>query len=246
MKKILSTIAALAMMPCVALSDGILAEGWQQASMDDLIAARAELDRQIAQLSEVATADGMLSFSGTGVTILDGFALPAGIWYRKVTYSDRSYRLSPKLTESVNNKTNPIYFQRPEVKVFQCTEETAFDYLSVEIDCDWTIDYIPLDAPSSIECSGESCMVRSFVCNRPTKITLTASRHNMDRGFYGLDLFSVDKRGRLKHIAYTGSGNLEEGETAVVEAIVNPSDDIDLFIWQMVCDAGVSWSISCK
>lgn len=245
MKKMLSILVALVMMPCAALSDGVLMDGWQQADMDELIAARAELDRQIAQMSVVDTADGMLSFSGTGVTILDGFTLPAGIWYRKVTYSDRSYWHSPKLTESVNNKTDLIYFHRPEVKVFQCTEETAFDYLSVEIDCDWTIDYIPLDAPSSIECSGEACMVRSFVCNRPTKITLTASRHNMDHGYYGLNLLAVDKWGRLKHIAYTGSGNLEEGETAVVDAIVSPSDDIDFFIWQMVCDEGVSWSITC-
>lgn len=244
MKKLIAlAAAAMLAMPGAAFAD-VLADGWQNATLDELKAARAALDQQIQDMALQEAAQGTVTFEGEGVTILDGFTLPAGVWYRKVNYSDRDYMTSEKMTESINGTAKTIYFNRPEVAVFLLTGETTFDYLSVEIGCDWTIEYIPIADLGGMAADGSSCLVSSFTCTKPTKVTATASRSGMDRGYYGISLYALTNRNKLEHVAYIASGNLEEGQTAVTDAIVSPSNDYQFFIWQVVCDEGVQWSIT--
>ncbi len=247
MKKLFALLLAVFIaLPSFALADDVLVNGWQNASLDELEDAEALLKEKIIQLRTNAVTEKPATFSGSGVTITDGFTLASGIWCRKVTYSDLSYSLSPKLMESINGEENKIYLVRPEIEVFQCAGDTIFDYLAVDIDCDWTIEYIPLDYQGDMELSGNTSIVSCFTCTRPTIVSFTASRHGMDRGYYGLDLYSIDKNGKLKSVDCAASGNLEEGESITTNAIVNPSEDTCYFVWQLVCDAGVEWSITEK
>ncbi len=247
MKKLLAIALMLCLfLPCCASAEGVLVDGWENASLDELMDARDALAKAIAQKRVQPAQETPVTFSGSGVTITDGFTLAAGVWCRWINYSDLSYSLSPKVTESVNGKNDLIYLPRPEVEVFQLSSNTTYDYLAVEIDCDWSIEYIPLDYHGTLDLSGSTSAVSCFTCTRPTLVTVTASRHGMDRGYYGLHLLAISKDGRLREVDSTAFGNLEEGESVSVDAIINPSTDIEFFLWQMVCDAGVEWSITAK
>ena len=68
----------------------------------------------------------------------------------------------------------------------------------------------------------------------------------METGYYGINLYSINSRGKLSHVDYTASDNLEEGEEITKQAIISPSDDVVCYIWEVVCDKGVAWSITAK
>ncbi len=81
MRKILALLVALVLvMPGMAMADGVLADGWQDADLSALLDARAALDHQIMQLqTQTATADAMI-FTGNGKAVVEGFTLPVGAW----------------------------------------------------------------------------------------------------------------------------------------------------------------------
>jgi len=243
---IASVLTACFLMPGAAMADGVLSDGWQEASTDALLNARTQISNQLRKSTISNPSAEAVSFSGEGMKILDSFTLDAGVWCRWVTLDKNDYFYKTQIIESSNGKTDKVYLYRSEVELLQFSEAHTFDYVSVEIEPGWTIEYRPLDYNGTLELSGDSCAVSCFTCDKPTVVTVTAARHNMETGYYGINLYSINSRGKLSHVDYTASDNLEEGEEITKQAIISPSDDVVCYIWEVVCDKGVAWSITAK
>lgn len=77
MKKLLALILVLVLcLPAMALAD-VLADGWRDASMEELLDAQQNISNRISELRAAAAADvERVELSGTGTAILSDVVIP--------------------------------------------------------------------------------------------------------------------------------------------------------------------------
>lgn len=89
---IASVLTACFLLPGAAMAEGVLSDGWQEASTDALADAKTAISRQIAaNLASAACGEEGMTLSGSGLDITDTYTLPAGLWRRIITAPTANY-----------------------------------------------------------------------------------------------------------------------------------------------------------
>lgn len=155
MKKLLALCLCLALcLPAAALAD-VLADGWQEATLEELQAAQQSVADRISELRAAqAPAGDAVELSGNGVAILSDVAVeqaPVRVIVNgtvKVTFSGGSY----------DHGFN-IWQEESSCEVL--TEAATYELL-VEGEGDWSIRIEPLQEGGTLELTGTGPYVSDF------------------------------------------------------------------------------------
>ncbi len=247
MKKLLSLALALCLLlPCVASAEDAL----ENASLDELLAAKQLISNRITQLivRQEGTAEGF-TLSGEGMDITDGYTIPAGLWRRTITA--RQAEFEDKVTLSIGGKNTTIKIDDGIVSLpITLSSPRSVDYAVVETDSAWSISYTPISGDGSIDVSGDGGFVSDcFPCTKPTMVNIGIKNDTDTSTYLSVRLYTISASGYLSS-EYDSelmvSDVVDSGASTTYKAIIKPEDRIAAYLWVIVCDAGVEWSIKAK
>lgn len=252
MRKTLSIIVSLMLLlPTIAFADGVLSDGWEAAPFDSLIEAKNLVSRQITQLlvHQEVPAEGF-SLSGEGLSITDGYTLPAGIWRRSIVIPNaKSFEDKVTLTKGGKNDTISIT-DATMVTPIQVSGGIDVDYAVIETAGSWSITYTPIAAEGTIDAEGDGGFVGDFfVCSKPTIVTISAKSGYSSLTNFQVYLYTLNTSGRLSS-EYGAELMVNElmssGDAETFQAIIKPEDNVAAYLWVVSTDDGVVWSITAK
>lgn len=248
---IASVLTACFLLPGAAMAEGVLADGWQEASLDALLDAKATMNQQITKLitRQEVPSEGV-TLSGEGLSVTDGYTLPAGLWRRIIKIPNmKSYEDQVTFTKGGSNDTITIS-DATTATPLQSSSATEVDYAVVETGGAWSITYEPIGTDGTISVSGNGGMVSdSFTCTKPTVVLIEAKSRHPSSSYFGVRLYTISKSGTLcsKYGSeLMASEGLESGDSISVKAIIKPDDSYIAYLWVVETDDGVEWSITAK
>jgi hypothetical protein len=247
---IASVLTACFLLPGAAMAEGVLADGWQEASTDALVDAKTAISRQIAtNLANAACdAEGM-TISGSGLDITDTYTLPQGIWRRVITAPTADY--DDIVTFTVNSENEKVKIDDRIVAMpvrADSPDGLIVDYACIETDSDWTISYTPITMDGTIEASGNGGYVSNFfTCTKPTKVTFNCKLREGYSTLFDVKLYPITNSGffsiysseKLVHEWVESTGSEFTG-------IIKPEDKYAAYLLVISCDQNVEWSITAK
>ena len=244
---IASVLTACFLLPGAAMAEGVLSDGWQEASTDALADAKTAISRQIAaNLASAACGEEGMTLSGSGLDITDTYTLPAGLWRRVITAPTAKY--DDIVTFTVNGKNEKADIGRKIVaEPVALSASTIVDYACVETDSDWSISYTPITMDGTIECSGNGGYVSDFfVCTKPQKVTLSFQVVDASSSYIGVKLYGISNSGYFSRIETVVNDVVFNNDPNTYTAIIKPEDKYAAYLWAIECDKGVAWSITAK
>lgn len=248
MKKFLSIALMLCLLlPCCASAEGMLADGWEDTSLDALLDVKQAVSTRITQLivHQDVPAEG-ITLSGEGMDITDGYTIPAGLWRRTITAKQAKYE--DKVTLSINGKNTTIDIDDGIVsEPISLSAPRSVDYAVVETDSAWSINYTPIMSDGSISVSGDGGFVSDFfTCTKPTMVNIDVKNGSDSLTYLNVCLYTISNSGYFSRSETIVSELVSSGDSATYKAIVKPEDKIAAYLWVIECDAGVEWSITAK
>ena len=248
---IASVLTACFLLPGAAMADGVLSDGWQEASLDALLDAKASMNQQITKLiTRQAVSSEGFTLSGEGLSVTDGYTLPAGLWRRVIKIPNmESYRDKVTFTKGGSNDTITIK-DATTATPLQSSSATEFDYAVIETDRAWSITYEPIGTDGTISVSGNGGMVSdSFACTKPTVVSIEAKSSYPYSSNFFVNLYTISKSGTLcseYRCELMANELVKSGDSVSVKAIIKPDDSYIAYLWVVETDDGVAWSITAK
>lgn len=242
MKKTLALLLMLLLLPTAVLAD-VLASGWEDASLDELLAAQAAIADQISQLRAAASDSAeRLTYTGDGTSILSGVnisQIPA-----RVTVNGKV-----KLTMTGGKYDHTFNLWQEEMACEVLTDAATYDLL-IEGSGAWSITFEPLKEGGTLELSGTGPYVSDFF-QLPGATIVTCS---MDASM--LDLWSASLYVHMGH-QYSNISSWAEDSVAgdslfsdplqlTADAIIKPTENRDQYYWIIDVPVGATWSITQK
>lgn len=243
MKKLLALILVLVLcLPAMALAD-VLADDWQDASMEELLDAQQNISNRISELRAAAAADvERVELSGTGTAILSDVVIPFAPSRVKLT-SEGS--CTAKLTGGAYDYV--FDGDSYEEKFF---DQSGTFNLLVETTGAWSFVVEPVMDGGTLPLSGTGPFVSDFVeLPAPMIVTVEGNKGSMNAL---LTNFIVKLNHQYKNLdAWQGDSLTNEmftGTTAPFSAdvILQPVDGRTQYCISVVCEPGVEWSITPK
>lgn len=240
MNKILSILVALLIcLPSVALAD-VLADGWQDASMDELLEAQQDISGRISELRSAEAADvDSVELAGSGTDIVSEVVIPFAPARITITGSG-TFKLSGGTDTTFASKG---YQQDSLVK-------SGTYQLLVESEGDWTFTAEPIIAGGTLPLSGSGSFVSDFIeipqamivtlAGEPGAMESSLSNFivHLNHEYENLDLWGYDV---LSNELFTKST-----EPFSADVILQPVDGRTEYFISVTCDPGVEWSIAPK
>lgn len=241
MRKFLSLFMVLALcLPSAAFAD-VLSDSWQDATLDELLAAQQDIANQISALRAAqTTAADKIELTGSGTSIV----------------SDVNVSFSPaRLTVTVDGEMNLTLMDEDMNE----DSETVSNHMStvfadsgvftllVEAAGDWTITFEPIIPGGTLPMSGSSSYVSDIIeLAAPTIVTISADASDVDN-FTTLYVY-------LAYVDDDGDWNddrlvdqwLNEGETYSADIILKPAKGASSYFIFVKCNSGTKWSIAPK
>ena len=240
MNKILAILMVLLIcLPSAALAD-VLADGWQDASMDELLDAQQDINNRISELraAEAANVDAV-KLSGSGTDIVSEVVIPFAPARITITGSG-TFKLSGGTDTTFTAKG----YQQDSL-----TKSGTYQLL-VEAEGDWTFTAEPIAAGGTLPLSGSGPFVSDFIeLPQAMIVTLTGEPGTMEslvsnfivhlnHEYENLDLWGYDA---LSNELFTKST-----ESFTADVILQPVDGRTEYFISITCDPGVEWSITPK
>lgn len=242
MKKLLTLLLVFLLIPAVSLAD-VLAPGWEDASLDDLLAAQAAIADQISQLRAASSdAAETLTFSGDGTTILSAVNvehIPA-----RVTING-----TVKLTLTGGQYDHVFNVWQDKMSCEVLTDAAEYDLL-VEGTGAWTITIEPLKEGGTMELSGTGPYVSDFF-QLPSATIVVCSMDASKLGKWSASLY-VKMGHQYGNISswttdsVAGDSLFSDPLKLTEEAIVKPTKNRGQYYWIIDVPVGTTWSITQK
>lgn len=239
MYKLLSLLLALLLLPAAASAD-VLADGWQDATLEELLAAQAVIADQVSQLRAASSdASDALVYSGEGTSILTGVSvdqIPARLTIdgaAKVTLTGASKSLKYNAAKAPRGCE-------------LLTDAGTYDLL-VECDGAWTVTIEPLKAGGSIVLSGTGPYVSDYF-ELPGAAIISYDVTQGSSGWLTAQILLGHQYVSINGWTYDTVLNRHElnpGQYAG-DAIAAPTPGRDLYYWIISVPADATWSIVLK
>lgn len=242
MKKILALILALLCLPAAAFAD-VLADGWQDATLEELLAAQEAIADQVSALRAASYEQAeALTYSGTGTKIISGVdvvQIPARVTVEgavTMTLTGGSY----------DHKFNP--WER-EMACDVLTEAATYDMM-VEGSGDWTITIEPLKAGGTMSLSGVGPYVSDFFeLPGATIVNCSMDASMTDAWTASLYIYMGEQYEHFdswRQESVIGDALFSKPLTLTGEAIIKPVKGRDLYFWIISVPVGAEWSIEAQ
>lgn len=243
MRKLITLALVLMLALPAAATAEILAPGWQDAPVDELLAAGQAINERVAQLraAQSTSAEGLL-FQGSGTSILNDVAIPADP-SRVILTS-----LKGKAKATLSGGAYDIVYEIKDGQTQEFMEKGGTYTLLVEADGDWSFEVQPIRQGGSLPLEGSGAYVSDFFpLTAPLIVSIKADLGEMT------DLLSLTTL-RLHH-QYEVSEALWQDRVLITNLISSASPDMsgdiilspvkgrDLYVISVDCAPGVSWSI---
>lgn len=248
---IASVLTACFLLSGAAMADGVLSDGWQDASLDALLDAKASMNQQITKLiTRQAVPSEGFTLSGEGLSVTDGYTLPAGLWRRVIKIPNmKSYRDKVTFTKGGSNDTITISDETTATPL-QSSGATEVDYAVIETDGAWSITYEPIGNDGTISVSGNGGMVSdSFACTKPTVVSIEVKNNRSFSSYLSIRMYTISQSGTLCNEYRSEqmvSQSIDSGSSISVKAIIKPDDSYIAYLWVVEVDDGVEWSITAQ
>ena len=237
MNKILAILVALLVcLPSAALAD-VLADGWQDASLDELLSAQQDIGNRISELraAEAANVD-IVELAGSGTSIISEVVIP---------FAPARITINGSGTFKLSGDTDTTF----TAKGYQqdSLTNTGTYQLLVEAEGDWTFMAEPITAGGTLPLSGTGPFVSNYI-ELPQAMIVTISGDpgtmesslsnfivHLNHEYENLDLWGYDALCNELFVPST--------ETFAADIILQPVDGRTEYFLSVACDPGVEWSI---
>lgn len=243
MKRLAAVLLMMAfIVPCVASAD-VLADGWEDAGLDELIDAQEQIGQRIKAIrAESAISDDLIVLTGSGTTIVKEPITISAIPARVTVKGNVQLTLTGGIVDFVYNKDSMAY---------DCDDLTYTGQYTALIEGvgDWEITIEKIRPGGSFDAGGTGHSVSDFFTfTEPTIVDLVIDKsmtteirprmhvymgrqHKYDDG-WGLDILLDD--------SFYSDQRIEK------EIIVKPEDGRTEYYWIVDVPEGVEWSITAK
>ncbi len=250
MKKTLALALALLLIPLSALA-ATLSIDLTTASLEELQAAQAAITARIAEIQAYATtapesdsalADGIIEFSGEGVSMLDGFSIGEGLFRLVMNCEDKA-----KVSTYVGDALNTAEYLHSDVDFGK--GPISVDSLMVETSGKWSLNISPIVTGGQSIMSGEGPQVGDlFTLDKPQIVTITATGTPRIQSYFNSAYIYLCKVGSNGYIDRESmlSDSVDDGKSISVDAILKPDSENTGYFWLIKCSPGISWNIAIK
>lgn len=213
------------------------------ASIEDLQAARTLIDKRIAELTQlVYQIDDSYVISGAGTEIreVNVSLVPLSRFVFSCADGDAEY------TITVNGEDQKWI---SEAGYFET--EALISRLMVQAQAPWTIDVSPIGNIDTPYISGTGNYVSDcFTIDSPSIVSVifdyTAGGGNYWNEPCSLLLYMIDVNGNVHTDYLISNEDVYEGKTITVDAIIDVDEDITRCFWGIKCNGRIKWSLSSK
>lgn len=238
MEKALSLLLVLLLVPSLALG-AVLSDGWQDASLDDLLAAQQELAAQVSALraAQVQSVD-KISLSGSGTSILTDVTIPFSP--ARVTFTGKG---TASLDDGGSYAALSMKADTYEVEAF--SKEGTYT-LMVEASGDWSFVVEPIVPGASLPMSGEGPFVSDFFdLSAPAIVTLSADSAGMSGRLSNFIVKFSHPYSNISGWTYDILSNelLHVWDKFSADVIIKPTKGKTEYFFIIACEPGVKWEI---
>ncbi len=245
-KLLLLTLAMILVLPSAALADGVLADGWQNASLEELENARAALDQQIISLQTPITEDAeTMTFTGTGLDVIYNITLPAGAWAYLVTLPEAASGTTTICEDGENFKDWHTTAYNHYAHAAYYRQDTTINFITMDYPAAWELTITKLPEVSSAAYTATGSGVSGFFLPASAQIVNISTTASCD-GYFTLDVLEANVWGTNPDGHGAAHGTLKKGATQEDTYLFTPDDEIYGYVWMMNCPDGYQWSITVK
>lgn len=248
MKKLLLLMLALMLaLPSAALADGVLADGWQDATLEELEEARAALDQQIAHLQahEAAEPETTMTFTGRGLDVIYNITLPAGAWAYLVTLPEAATGNTTICEDGENFYDRHFTAYTHYVHAAYYRKETNIKFITMDYPAEWKLTIIKLPEVSSAAHTATGSGVSGFFLPASAQIINISTTASCD-GYFSLEVLEANVWGTNPDGHVAAHGTLKKGATQEDTYMLTPDEEVYGYVWMMNCPDDYQWSITVK
>lgn len=251
MKKLLCFLAILLFcLPTAALAD-VLADGWQDAGLEELQAAQQELATRIGELRAESAASApadVAHYEGNGLSMIPLESFPFfpcrmvlavdAEGGAKVEITGGKFDWKEEFTATGDSMSSVFSYDRNNYGASNLT-------LLVTTDANWTLDVYPLAETGTPALNGAGNAVGDlFALTGPMAITVSydASANSMD--YLSIELVTPSDYGYLRERVF-GESLSGDGLKGSADVFIKPKNDSPCF-YIVKCKPETTWAITPK
>lgn len=243
MKRLVAVLLMIVLtIPCVASAD-VLADGWENSELEELLDAQIQIAQHIARLSDTdgGTIDDFL-LTGEGTEIRDvNLTLPPLSRFIFVSSDpDAEY------TITVNGEDKKWI-----LKADYFETEAQISRIMVQSKDAWAMSFEPIGFSDTPFISGNGNFVSDrFVIGSPAIVTVTFDYTSGGGNYWNehcsFVIFSVDSEGAVKRKYLLSGEEVYSEKAASFDVIIDLDDDVQYCFWGVICNSKIKWSITAK
>lgn len=241
MKKLILCATLLVLVPVVVFAQ-VLADGWQDASLEALQQAQQEISNRISQLRAVsAPSDARVELSGEGTSILSGVSVD-------FSPSRVVIECDGKTSVTFTGGKYDYTFDASSYSVDFFDETGTFDLL-IESVGSWSVTVEPIVDGGILPMEGKGSFVSDFFeLSAPMIVTVSSDATGMDALLSNLIVKLCHQYENIESWQRESLTNelLSDGDTFSADVILKPVDGRTQYCLSVTCEPDVAWSITPK
>ncbi len=249
MKKLLALALSLALfLPVAALAD-VLADGWQDASMEELQDAQQSILNRISELRAAATPvvdAAHYEGAGTAMVSVDAFpSYPCRMVFAVDAPGDAKLEITGGKQLGWKQEFTAAPGDLSRVLSYDSVNYGGNDLtLLVTTSSNWTLDIYPLAETGTVAFSGAGNAVSDlFTLSSPQLVTLSYDGSAESSGYLSVTVVTPSQYGYLRESVFSESVG---GKSGTTEVFVKPKKDDQPCFYIVECKQGIMWEIAPK